>query len=163
MEKNVLKTRFKIRSKINNPVFWDTTPCSPLKVNRRFGETCRLQLQSRRISEGRNQPSSACIPEDRTLHNQCCEDFRSYTGLKCRWILLKFIFFYCFIDIYGPLTLQFVERSGVCGVADVLAWLYVPPKRRWTSAGLQVLPYSEIMLFGCAEYTFVLGDERNFN
>jgi hypothetical protein len=23
-------------------IFWDITPCSPLKVNRRFGETCRL-------------------------------------------------------------------------------------------------------------------------
>jgi hypothetical protein len=25
-------------------MFWDTTPCSPLKVSRRFGGTCRLHL-----------------------------------------------------------------------------------------------------------------------
>jgi hypothetical protein len=26
-------------------VFWDTTPCSPLKVNCRFRGTCRLHLR----------------------------------------------------------------------------------------------------------------------
>jgi hypothetical protein len=26
-------------------VFWDMTLCSPLKVNRRFGETCHLHFQ----------------------------------------------------------------------------------------------------------------------
>jgi hypothetical protein len=30
-------------------VFWDMTPCSSLKVNRCFGGTYRLHLQSRRI------------------------------------------------------------------------------------------------------------------
>jgi hypothetical protein len=42
-------------------VFWDITPCSPLKINRRFGRTCHLHLQGRRISQARNQhESSAC-------------------------------------------------------------------------------------------------------
>jgi hypothetical protein len=36
-------------------IFWDITPCSPLKVNRRFGETYRLHLQGRRVSQKRNQ------------------------------------------------------------------------------------------------------------
>jgi hypothetical protein len=26
---------------MKSPLFWDITPCSPLKVNRRFGEACR--------------------------------------------------------------------------------------------------------------------------
>jgi hypothetical protein len=30
--------------KSESPVFWDITPCSPLKVNRRFGGTCRVYL-----------------------------------------------------------------------------------------------------------------------
>jgi hypothetical protein len=34
-------------------VFSDLTPCSPLKVNRRFGRTCHLCLQGR--SQARNQ------------------------------------------------------------------------------------------------------------
>jgi hypothetical protein len=38
-------------------VFWDITPCSPLKVNRRFGETNRLHLQGR-ICRARNQRES---------------------------------------------------------------------------------------------------------
>jgi hypothetical protein len=28
-----------------NTIFWNITPCSPLKVNRRFGGTYRLHLQ----------------------------------------------------------------------------------------------------------------------
>jgi hypothetical protein len=36
-------------------MFWDMTPCSPLKVNRRFRGTCRLHLQGRRISQERKQ------------------------------------------------------------------------------------------------------------
>jgi hypothetical protein len=35
--------------------FWDITPCSPLKVNLRFGRTYRFHLQGQRISQGRNQ------------------------------------------------------------------------------------------------------------
>jgi hypothetical protein len=31
-------------------VFWDITPCIPLKANRRFGGTCCLHLQNQRIS-----------------------------------------------------------------------------------------------------------------
>jgi hypothetical protein len=40
---------------MKSSVFWDITPCSPLKVSRRFGWTCRLHLQGRRISEARNK------------------------------------------------------------------------------------------------------------
>jgi hypothetical protein len=36
-------------------VFWDVPPCSPFKINRRFGGTCRLHLEGRRISQAGNQ------------------------------------------------------------------------------------------------------------
>jgi hypothetical protein len=39
---------------MNSLIFWDITPCSPLKVNWCFGRTCRLHLQGRRISQARN-------------------------------------------------------------------------------------------------------------
>jgi hypothetical protein len=42
-------------SHLKRSVFWNITPCSLLKVNRRFGGTCRLHLQGRRISQARNQ------------------------------------------------------------------------------------------------------------
>jgi hypothetical protein len=40
---------------MKSPVFWDITPCIPLKVNRRFGGTCRVPIQVRRISQARKQ------------------------------------------------------------------------------------------------------------
>jgi hypothetical protein len=40
---------------MKNTLFWNITPCSPLKANRRFGGTCRLSLQGRRIIQARNQ------------------------------------------------------------------------------------------------------------
>jgi hypothetical protein len=72
----------------------DITTCSPLKVNRRFGGTRRLHLQTRRISQARNEyeadnkessetsaafkHSTRCyIPEDRNLHSQFYENLRS--------------------------------------------------------------------------------------
>jgi hypothetical protein len=39
-------------------VFWDISPCNPLKVNRRFGGTYRLHLESRRIDHARKQRGS---------------------------------------------------------------------------------------------------------
>jgi hypothetical protein len=86
-------------------------PCSPLKVNRRLGESCRLHLQGRRIGQARNQlevgskqaysstlkMESTCyseasvdfqrttrryIPEDRTFHNHRCENLKSYRDHK---------------------------------------------------------------------------------
>jgi hypothetical protein len=39
---------------LKSTIFWDITPCSPLKVNRRFGGTCRLHLQGRRMRQVRN-------------------------------------------------------------------------------------------------------------
>jgi hypothetical protein len=46
---------------MKSSIFWDITPRSPLKVNNRFGRTCRLHLQDRRISQARNQPG-LCLP-----------------------------------------------------------------------------------------------------
>jgi hypothetical protein len=43
---------------MKNTIFWDRTPCSPVKVNRRLGETYHLHLQGRRISLRRNQRES---------------------------------------------------------------------------------------------------------
>jgi hypothetical protein len=43
---------------VKSYIFWDITPCSPLKVNRCSGGTYRLHLQCRRISRARIQRSS---------------------------------------------------------------------------------------------------------
>jgi hypothetical protein len=39
----------------NSSIFWNIMPCSPMKVKRRFGGTCRLYLKGRRKSQARNQ------------------------------------------------------------------------------------------------------------
>jgi hypothetical protein len=36
-------------------MFWDITPCGPLKVSHRFGTTHHLKLQTRKIRQARNQ------------------------------------------------------------------------------------------------------------
>jgi hypothetical protein len=36
---------FERKRLLENSMFWDTTPCNPLKDNRRFGGTCRFHLQ----------------------------------------------------------------------------------------------------------------------
>jgi hypothetical protein len=43
-------------------VFCYIMPCSPVKGNRRFGGTYRLQLQGRRLSQGRNQYELGSLP-----------------------------------------------------------------------------------------------------
>jgi hypothetical protein len=82
-------------------IFWDITPCSPLKVNRRFGGTCRFHLQqssachlvsrsayfstlrmevkcSSETSVHFQRSARRCIPEERNLHYHRCENLRSY-------------------------------------------------------------------------------------
>jgi hypothetical protein len=43
--------RFELVFQLTSSISWDITPCSPLKLSRRFGGTCRLYLQARRISQ----------------------------------------------------------------------------------------------------------------
>jgi hypothetical protein len=43
---------------LKSTIFWDITPCRPLKVNRCFGGTYRVHRQGRRISRSRNQRES---------------------------------------------------------------------------------------------------------
>jgi hypothetical protein len=43
---------------MKSSICWDTTPCSPLKANRRFGGICRLHIQDQRINQARNQHRS---------------------------------------------------------------------------------------------------------
>jgi hypothetical protein len=83
--------------------------CSPLKVNRRFGETRPLHIQGRRISQGRNehevdnkessetsaafQHTTRCyIPEDRKLNSHLCENPRSCFFIYFKILLLTITF-----------------------------------------------------------------------
>jgi hypothetical protein len=54
------ETRFRPHKNRRNCVFRDVTPLSLMKVRRHFGETYRLHLQFRRISQARNQHKAGC-------------------------------------------------------------------------------------------------------
>jgi hypothetical protein len=66
-----------MHTKIKNAMFWDITPCSPLKVNWRFGGTYRLHLQGRRISRARNQRESRCLSLPPALTPFSCSAYSS--------------------------------------------------------------------------------------
>jgi hypothetical protein len=53
--KHLVKVKVLTAVVTKSSVFGDITLCSPLKVSRHFGGTCRLRLQGRRISQERNQ------------------------------------------------------------------------------------------------------------
>jgi hypothetical protein len=54
---NVWSVGFEVLTAVvmENSIFWNITLRSPLKVNLRFGGTCRLHLQGLRISQARSQ------------------------------------------------------------------------------------------------------------
>jgi hypothetical protein len=63
-EKNLCLQRGKLntfQTWVNDETFFllDITPCSPLEVSQRFGETYRLHLQGRRVRKARNQQKQA--------------------------------------------------------------------------------------------------------
>jgi hypothetical protein len=91
---------------MKSTIFWDITPCSPLRFNLRFGGTECLPPAFTLVSclahfldpeDGGVISSSGTsvdtrttrcyIPEDGTLHNHRCENLKSY--ISCNVILLS--------------------------------------------------------------------------
>jgi hypothetical protein len=67
-----------------NSTFCHITPCSPLKVSRRFGGTCRLNRKGKKISQSRNQREIRCkhlclAPMDVTFSSETSDDFKRTT------------------------------------------------------------------------------------
>jgi hypothetical protein len=70
-------------------VFWDVTPCKPLKVNRLFGATCRFQLRGRRKSQARNQRGSWWEAEQSPFPNFVLyrkQEEKGRQQVSCRWL-----------------------------------------------------------------------------
>jgi hypothetical protein len=106
---------------MNTSVFWDITPCSPLKINRRFVRTRRLHLQRRRISRtsvkvDEKQGSvpqkrvlilkelhGSYIPEDGALHKYRCQNLRSY--------ILTLFSYRCLGLPNGPLPIRYSKSK----------------------------------------------------
>jgi hypothetical protein len=103
--KSIRKLENAIKTK--GSIFWDVKPCNPLKVNRRFGGN--MACPSSRSKNKRNKKpvwkqvatlkvETACssetsvdfqrttwryIPEDRTIHNNWCENLKNVIKM-CR-------------------------------------------------------------------------------
>jgi hypothetical protein len=55
LSSNIIFALCLVGHSLKGPGFWDITPCSLLKVNRRFEVSCGICLQGRRISQARHQ------------------------------------------------------------------------------------------------------------
>jgi hypothetical protein len=65
---------------MKSSIFWDITPCSPLKLNRHFGETYRLRIYVRRKRQARNQHEAGkkqnlCLLMEATYFFETSVDF----------------------------------------------------------------------------------------
>jgi hypothetical protein len=85
-----------IKSCVKSCIFWEITPCSPLKVNRRFGGICRRHLQGRSMSQARNRHGTGACRLifnglhgviSRSIHIPHCENFKSYEMIRFRTII----------------------------------------------------------------------------
>jgi hypothetical protein len=84
---------------IKSSVLLDITPCSPLKVNRRYGGTFRFHLQGQRISQKR-------------IQRFCCFTLISYLAYS---LILKMEATYYTLIQHGPhrkLRLQKFVAAG---------------------------------------------------
>jgi hypothetical protein len=104
--------RFLTSVVIKSYTFCKIVPCSPLKVNRRFGRTCHLHFQGRRISQERNQReagnmqvSSACyVPDVLWCSSETSVHFQRTTWLYIRyWRVIEKRFIHCRCHGTGPL------------------------------------------------------------
>jgi hypothetical protein len=114
--KSVMNAGLEVLSAVvmKTAVFWDITPCSPLKVNRRFGGTYLLHLQGPRISRARYQRESRkrCVPPKRRLN------FSGLYGV----IFQKTVLFIC----YGcwENCLKTTSKSDWIQCGKCTKWLY---------------------------------------
>jgi hypothetical protein len=75
-------------------VFWDVTKCSPMKVNLRFVELHRFQLQCQRVNQVRNQPTASFMLISFLIYLLTLKMdviFSSETSVDFRWTTLRYI------------------------------------------------------------------------
>jgi hypothetical protein len=105
---------------IKSSVFWDITPRSPLKVNRRFGGAYRPYLQGQRISQARNQRDAVSKHSDCYLRRRLT--FNGLHGVICQKVELFIttavrepqIPLYKFPSFYtGTVQMKFVQIKGL--------------------------------------------------
>jgi hypothetical protein len=92
---------------MKSSIFWDVTPCSLLEVNRRFGGTCRLRLQCRRISQAKSQRGSRWQAEPTLKKKATCS---SETSVDFQWTTRSYLSGGIILHIYGFLYAFYVPH-----------------------------------------------------
>jgi hypothetical protein len=95
---------------MKSSIFWDITPYSPLKVNRRLGGTCRLHLQGRRINQARNKREADSKQSLRHLPTKRRFTFNGLHGVISQMIELF------------QLSLKFFD-DGIAHCLELLFWI----------------------------------------
>jgi hypothetical protein len=93
-------------------IFWDIELCSPY-VNQRFGGTCHLHPQGWKAAEKETgcsrwpdiHTTQNCIPEDGNMHNNYCENLKSYTAFCLFVYLLIYLHVFVFPLAWKPVVL----------------------------------------------------------
>jgi hypothetical protein len=117
--------------KWRSSVFWDITPCSPLKVNRRFGGRFLLHLQGRKWENPETSVKQMAVLIEagdmflrnvgllskdykmllvypRTLHNHRCENLTSYV-----WTIVFKTFFYLASSWESDVSCYVISRKSL--------------------------------------------------
>jgi uncharacterized membrane protein len=107
---------------IKGSVFWDITPCSPLKVRVYFGRTYRTHLQVLRLKQTRNNKNLVC----RLLLLAFCLDYSSTLKMEFDMLLRNMIlvgawlidgFWIVWLDLLTPYShnsgLQAIQRYAI--------------------------------------------------
>jgi hypothetical protein len=107
---------------MKSSLFCDITPSSSLNVIRRLDGTCRLHLQDRRVTEGRNRQTEPnlprttrrYIPENKILHNRRCENLISHILHETTILSLKmYLFLITHVSFKGIWYLQKASSSSL--------------------------------------------------
>jgi hypothetical protein len=125
---------------LKSTVFRYITPCSPLRVIRRFGGTYRLHLQGRKISWARN------LRQSRWQVKLYSEDEGDIFLRNVGWISRDYTALYSIRNYYclsPALTLVFARL-----IFPSWRWRrYVPPKRRLILNGLHGVISQKLVIF----------------
>jgi hypothetical protein len=94
---------------MRNSIFWDITPCSPLKVNRRFEGTYRLHLHGWRKCEARNNAWKKAPPKRWLTSNGLHGIISEGTEIFRKYISYEFSSLRNGNEIYGTWFLDIIE------------------------------------------------------
>jgi hypothetical protein len=151
---------------VKSTIFWDITPCSPLNVNRRFGETYRLHFQGRRISWARNQRESpllwstysSTLKMEAICSSETSADIQRTTRryIPQDGILISFLNIFCALWV-ATITLD--GSSGVRTYPKVIIFILIFSKIQCTEIYF-IEPTTQTKVYNKSTPSFMCADRK---